>query len=85
MHAKDDLSTAVVDVNHEKSICIQYESLLPDAPLIVGLHYLPAVIPQNQKGSWYLTGGQEAQLTQVIRQGHYNSAAHTASLPTLTP
>lgn len=84
-HAKESLKTAVIDISNEKPICAQYEKLFADGEAVFGLHYQPAVLPENTIGSWYFTDKQEAALTKLIRSGAYEKVAETQQLTTLSP
>ncbi|MDF1761180.1 MAG: hypothetical protein P1U40_11665 [Coxiellaceae bacterium] len=74
MHAHDALTTAVFDNFNEKTICRKYTKLFPEAPTVLGFHYLPAFAPDNAKACWYHADKHEVQLQKLVRTGKYKQA-----------
>ncbi|MDF1795043.1 MAG: hypothetical protein P1U63_00760 [Coxiellaceae bacterium] len=74
MHTHDHLTTAVIDNFNEKTICRKYTKLFPEAPTVLGLHYLPALGPANSKACWFQAEEHEVKLQHLIKTGKYKKA-----------
>lgn len=86
-NASNHLKTVVVDNFNEKTICRKYVKHYPTLPAVLGMHYLPAMAPDNAKHCWFLAGEHEAKLSSMVRSGIYGKYNLVPSMRrhTLTP